>query len=131
MGGIKDGFNKFQTSLEDSGKKNKENWEETKEKSDKFLKKMKADWEGKTKKWQEDIEQKQMETKEQWNARKEKMNTDFKSWQNNVRDDWNEGLKQWNRSIIRGAWVFLLAMIPIIIVLYVIFAFITPIIPSF
>ena len=44
VGGIKDGFGKFQESLEEAGKKNQENMEKFKEKSGKFFKKMKTDW---------------------------------------------------------------------------------------
>ena len=57
------------------------------------------------------------------------MKADYDNWQNKVREDWNEGIKNWNKGVIKGAWVFLFAMIPIIIVLYILFAFIAPLFP--
>ena len=55
------------------------------------------------------------------------MKEDFQNWQNNVREDWKEGVKTWNRQIIKGTLMFLLAMIPIIVVLLLVIAILNPI----
>ena len=73
VSGIKDGFKDFQNSLEDQTKKNQELWENSKEKSGKFFKKVGQEFNKKIESWKTDMERKQLETKEQWENRKKKI----------------------------------------------------------
>ncbi|MFW9897671.1 MAG: hypothetical protein ACFFDO_00220 [Candidatus Thorarchaeota archaeon] len=120
VSGLKDGFEKFKTNLENQSLKNVENWEKAKGKVGNFFKKMNNNWDKQVKEWDEGIKEIQEQNKEQWEARKERIREDFERWQNNMRQDWNEGVKSWNRGMIKGAWIFLIVMIPIIIILFAI-----------
>ncbi|MHA1460661.1 MAG: hypothetical protein ACTSO8_04185, partial [Promethearchaeota archaeon] len=67
----------------------------------------------------------QTETKEQWDARKQKIGEDIKNWQEKSKKDWEKGLKSFRREMIKGSYMFLVFMIPILVVLFVIVALIT------
>ena len=41
----------------------------------------------------------------------------MEKWQDQTRKDWKDGVKQWNRGMIKGAYTFLIVMVPVIIVL--------------
>ncbi|MBD3255110.1 MAG: hypothetical protein GF383_08445 [Candidatus Lokiarchaeota archaeon] len=123
--GLKKGFEDFQKTLEEQSKKNLENWEESKQKVGKFFNNVKDDWEGQLNAWQQDMERIQLENKEQWEAKKRKIEQDFERWQDQTRKDWKDGVKSWNRSVIKGAYMFLIVMIPIIIVLVLVIWVIT------
>jgi hypothetical protein len=99
---------------------NQEQWNQNKDKIDKFFQETKENWDNKLMQWTADIEKKQIETKEQWEARKRKISEDFKSWQEKTRKDWEKGLKSWRREMIKGSYLFLVFMIPILVVFIVI-----------
>jgi hypothetical protein len=118
--GMKDGFEKFTTSLEEQTKKNAEVWEENKEKVNKFFSGVKEDWDEKLKKWTDDMEARSLETKEQWEAHRKKISNDFKNWQDKTQEKWNDGLKAFRKGFFRAyLWLFLL-IIPIIVILVVV-----------
>lgn len=117
---LKDGFSKFQKNLEEQSHKNVENWEKAKGKVENFFKKMTNNWDNQVTEWGDDIERIQEQNKENWEVKKQQIRTDIEQWQENVRQDFKDGVKSWNRGMIKGAWIFLIVMIPIIIVLFAI-----------
>ncbi len=58
--GIKGGFDKFQKSIEDQSKKNKEAWDGNKEKFNKFFKDAKQDWDAKIEALNTDMEKRKL-----------------------------------------------------------------------
>lgn len=99
---------------------NKKFWEENKDKMKTFFESVQEEWNEKIKKWAKDFNKKQIETKEQWEARKRKINEDIKAWQEKVRKDWESGFKSWRREMIKGSYLFLLFMLPILLVFFII-----------
>ena len=118
--GLKNGFDQFQKGLEEQSKKNVENWEEAQGKVGNFFKKLGDNWDNQVKEWQEGLEEFDEHNKEQWEAGLQKIQGDYNSWQENVRQDFKDGVKSWNRGMIRGAWMFIIIMLPILVVLFVI-----------
>ena len=117
---IKGGFDNFQNSLKEQSGKNKELFEENTEKVNKFFKDMKQDWDNKIKKWNAEMEKKQIESKEQWEARKKKIQQDIQSWQEKTREDWKEGAKTITRGFFKGYFMAILVILPIIIIIIVV-----------
>ena len=117
---IKSGFDNFSKSLEDMAQKNKEQWKENTDKVNGFFKGMKEKWDTQVQKWADDIEKAKQENDEKWQASVKKVENDFNSWQDQVRKDWKDGVKEWNKGVVKGAYIFLIAMIPIIIVFFVV-----------
>lgn len=122
INGIKDGFENFTTSLEGQSKKNKELWEENTEKVNKFFTGVKQDWEKKIQKWNAEMEQRRLETKEQWDAHKKKISQDFKNWQEKTQEKWEDGLKTFRKGFFRAYLWVLLLIIPILVIVIVVFA---------
>lgn len=118
--GIRDGFENFQKSLEQQSKKNKEIWEENKEKVNKFFKGVKQDWDNKIKEWNTEMEQRSLKTKEQWEAHKNKISQDFKNWQEKTRQEWQEGVKSFRKGFLKAYVWALILILPIIIIIIVI-----------
>jgi len=113
-------LNEWNKELQTMQLENQEQWNQNKDKIDKFFKETKQNWDNKLTEWTVDIQQKQIETKEQWEARKQKISEDFKNWQEKTRKDWEKGLKSWRREMIKGSYMFLVFMIPILVVFFVI-----------
>ena len=111
--------------LEKTHKENANAWENNIEKMTEFFKKNQESWDNKLKQWEADLEKKQIETKEQWEARKLKISEDVKNWQEKTKKDWEKGLKTFRREMIKGSYLFLVFMIPILVVFFVIVALIT------
>ncbi len=122
VNGIKGGFDDFQNSLKGQSMKNKELFEENTEKVNKFFKDMKQDWDNKIKKWNVEMEKKQIESKEQWETRKKKIQQDIQSWQEQTREDWREGVKQVRKGFLKAYWMTILLIIPIIVIIIVVLA---------
>jgi hypothetical protein len=120
--GIKDGFESFTSSLEEQSKKNKELFEENREKVNKFFKGVKQDWDKKIRKWTEEMEQRRLESKEQWDAHTKKISQDFKNWQEKTQEQWEDGLKTFRKGFFRAYLWILLLIIPILVFVIVIFA---------
>jgi len=109
-------------------KRHKENvdlWDGNLEKANEFFENNQRIWENKLNEWSTDFEKRQTETKEQWEARKKKIGEDIKNWQDNTKRDWEKGLKSFRREMIKGSYMFLIFMIPILVVVFVIVALIT------
>ena len=117
--GVKSGFDKFKTSLEDQSTKSKEFLEENKDKTNTFFKNIKDDWNKQIQKWSKDIEQRNLETKEQWETRKSKIQQDIKNWQEKTKKDWDDGLKSFRRGFFKAYFWFLVLTIPILIIVLV------------
>ena len=113
------------TELEKTRKKNTIAWENNFEKMNKFFRKNQESWDIKLKEWNADLEKRQIETKEQWEARTLKISEDIKNWQEKSKKDWEKGLKTFRWEMIKGSYMFLVFMIPILVVLFVIVALIT------
>jgi len=110
--------------------KNKEVWDKNKEQIDTFLSNTAQDWDNKFQIWVEDLKSKQIETKQQWEARTQKVREDIKNWQEETRKKWEEGVKAWRKELIKGSYLFLVFMIPILIVVFAIVALINWAIPD-
>lgn len=111
--------------LEKAHQDNSIAWENNLEKMNEFFKKTQESWDKKFKEWNADLEKRQIETKEQWDARKLKISEDVKNWQEKTKKDWEKGPKTFRREMIKGSYMFLIFMIPILVVLFVIVALIT------
>ncbi|MEJ2294615.1 MAG: hypothetical protein P8Y23_07565 [Candidatus Lokiarchaeota archaeon] len=105
-------------------KENKEQWDKNKENIEKFFQKSKDTWDLKLQEWRSAISRRQSESLAQWEARKQKISEDIKSWQEQTKKDWDNGLKTWRKEMIKGSYMFLIFMIPILIVFFVIVALI-------
>ena len=125
VSGIKDGFENFQKTLESQTQKNVEDLEGSKNNVDNFFNKMGENFNNKVKKWTDNIQKIQIENQEQWDAQTQTMQMEMEKWQDQTRKDWKDGLKSWNRGLIKGAYTFLIVMVPVIIVLVLVIWVIT------
>jgi nitrate/nitrite-specific signal transduction histidine kinase len=125
VSGIKGGFENFQKTLEDQSKKAVEDWEKSGDNVNKFFNNMSENWNKQFAKWRGDIEKAQIENQEEWEATTAKIKTDIEKWQDETRKDWKDGVKTWNRSVVKGAYMFLIVMVPVIIVLVLVIWVIT------
>jgi len=125
VSGIKDGFDNFQKTLEDQTKNSLENWEKNQKKVDSFFNKIGENFNSQIKKWNNDMLKMQIENQEQWEEQTAKIKQDMEKWQDQTRKDWKEGVSQWNRGMIKGAYTFLIVMVPVIIVLVLVIWVIT------
>jgi len=104
--------------------------EKSKENVDRFFLKLSENWNKQVKEWGGNIEKIHEQNKEQWEARKQRITEDIEKWQENARKDWKDGVKHWNRGWIKGAWVFMIVMIPVLVVLFIIAYIFTMVIRS-
>lgn len=125
VSGIKDGFENFQKTLESQTQKNVEDLEGSENNVDNFFNKMGENFNNKIKKWTDNIQKMQIENQEQWDAQTQTIQTEMEKWQDQTRKDWKDGLKSWNRGLIKGAYTFLIVMVPVIIVLVLVIWVIT------
>ncbi len=114
---LKDGFDNFQKTLQGQSKKSVEDLDKSKDKVNNFFSKMGENWNKQVAKWSKDVEDIQDQNREQWETRKQKIRDDVEKWQNQTRKDLKDGVKSWNRGMIKGAFTLLIITIPIIIVL--------------
>ncbi|MHA2035081.1 MAG: hypothetical protein ACW972_08050 [Promethearchaeota archaeon] len=127
--GIKSGFDKFQQSLEDQSKKNKEAWGENKDKFNKFFNNVKRDWDSKVKEWNADIEKRKIESKDQWEAHKNKVSQDFKDWQEKTKQDWKNGVATFRKGFFKAYLWFWALTLPILIVVIIVIVLVVGILP--
>ena len=113
-------LNQLTEDIQNYHLKNKENWEDNKEKITNFFKTSQLQWNDQLIKWNDEIKQKQNETEEEWEARKKKLSDDFNNWKDKSKRDWEKGLKTFRREIIKGSYMFLVFMAPILIVLIIV-----------
>ena len=113
-------LNQLTEDIQNSHLKNKENWEQNKEKIANFFKTSQQQWNDQIIKWNEEIKQKQSETAEEWEARRVKFADDFNNWKDKSKRDWEKGFKTFRREMLKGSYMFLLFMAPILIVLIII-----------
>ena len=125
ISGIKGGFDKFQKSLENQSKKNKETWEENKGNISTFFKDAKQDWDAKIKEWNADMEKRKIETEEQMEVHKKKISQDFKNWQDKTKQNWEDGVSSFRKGFLKAYLWILLLIIPILIIVVAVFAVIT------
>ena len=122
VSGIKGGFDNFQKSLQDQSKKSAENWgEKGQDNINNFFNKIGENWNNQIKKWTGDMQKMQIENQEQW----EEVQQEIEKWQDQTRKDLKDGVKTWNRSVVKGAYMFLIVMVPVIIVLVLVIWVIT------
>ncbi|MFX1500103.1 MAG: hypothetical protein ACFFDH_03965 [Promethearchaeota archaeon] len=120
INGAKGGFDNFTASLEKQAKKNEELWEENREKVDGFFNKIKQDWDSKIKQWNQEMEQRNLETKEQWEARKSKIQQEIKNWQDKTEKEWNDGVKAFRRGFLKAYIWALIIILPIIVLVIIV-----------
>ncbi|KKK40646.1 hypothetical protein LCGC14_0959870 [marine sediment metagenome] len=125
---LKDGFDKFQKSLENQTKKNKDFWTENKEKTNKFFTGLNQDWDNKIKEWDADIKKRKIETIEQFDAHKKKIGEDFNNWKEKTKKDWNDGVASVRKGFFKAYFWFLVLTIPILIIVIVVFVIINSLI---
>jgi len=113
------------TEIAQSHKENVDTWEGDLEKAKEFFKDNQQSWENKLNEWSTDFEKRQAETKEQWEARKQKIGEDITNWQDKTKRDWEKGLSSFRREMMKGSYMFLLFMVPILVVLFIVVALIT------
>ena len=118
-------FKEWGVELEKTHKENTNAWENNLENINEFFKKNQESWDKKFKEWEADLEKRQIETKEQWEARKLKISEDVNKWQEKTKKDWEKGIKTFRWEMVKGSYMFLVFMIPILVVLFVIVALIT------
>jgi len=125
ISGIKDGFDNFQKTLEGQTKTSVEDWEKSRNNVEIFFKGMGDNWNNQIKKWNDDIQRAQIESQEQWESQTAGIKSEISKWQDQTRKDWKDGVKSWNRGMIKGAYTFLIVMVPVIIVLVLVIWVIT------
>ncbi|MBN1216424.1 MAG: hypothetical protein JXA99_13420 [Candidatus Lokiarchaeota archaeon] len=110
----------FQNSLLEQHRKGIERWNQNQERIKDFFQNSKKKFDNQITIWKQDFKKKQIETKEQWELTKQKISQDYQNWQEKIKKDFNSGLKKWNRFWIKGSFIFLLFMTPILIVIIII-----------
>ena len=118
-------LNQLTEDIQNYHLKNKENWEQNKEKITNFFKTSQQQWNEQLTKWNEEIKQKQNESAEEWEARRIKFAGDFNNWKEKSKRDWEKGLKTFRREMIKGSYMFLVFMAPILVVLIIVVWLIT------
>ena len=118
-------LNQLTEDIQNYHLKNKENWEQNKEKIANFFKTSQQQWNDQIINWNEEIKQKQSETAEEWEARRIKLTDDFNNWKNKSKHDWEKGLKTFRREMLKGSYMFLVFMAPILVVLIIVVWLIT------
>ncbi len=113
-------FNQLTEDIQNSQLKNKENWAKNKEKITSFFKTSQQQWNDQLITWNEEIKQKQSETAEEWETRRIKLTDDFNNWKEKSKRDWEKGLKTFRREILKGSYMFLVFMAPILVVLIIV-----------
>lgn len=113
-------LNQLIKEIQESHQINKENWQQNKEKITSFFKTSQQQWNDQLTLWNEEIKQKQNETVEEWEARREKFAEDFNNWKEKSKHDWEKGFKTFRREMIKGSYMFLVFMAPILVVLIII-----------
>ncbi|HUW90901.1 MAG TPA: hypothetical protein VMV43_10370 [Candidatus Nanopelagicaceae bacterium] len=113
------------TEIAKTQNENVDSWDVNLEKFNAFFENNQRSWENKIKEWSTDFEKRQTETKEQWEERKQKISEDIKNWQDKSKRDWEKGLKTFRREMMKGSYMFLLFMLPILVVFFVVVALIT------
>ena len=95
-----------------------------------FFRESNAIWDAKLREWKSEINRRQSESLAEWDARKQKISEDIKAWQENTKRKWEKGLKAWRKEMIKGSYLFLVFMIPILLVFFVIVALINWLLPD-
>lgn len=120
----------WSNQLEEMQRENKEHWNKNKENIEKFFKESKSNWDAKLQEWKSEITRRQSESLADWETRKQKISEDIKSWQERTKKNWEKGLKTWRRELLKGSYLFLVFMIPILLVFFVIVALINWLLPD-
>ncbi len=126
---INTGFQQFQENLQNQLKANQENLEKNKQNASKFFTKIQDDWNKKVENWNKQVQDSQLKNQSQWEATKQQIRMDIENWEDKRRQDLKDGLKWWSWQSVKGAYLFLLIMIPIIIVLFLVFYIISKFFP--
>ncbi|TFG16369.1 MAG: hypothetical protein EU531_06710 [Promethearchaeota archaeon] len=116
--------------LEKLQNENKEQWNKNKENIENFFRESNALWDSKLQEWKSEINRRQSESLAEWDARKQKISEDIKAWQEDTKKKWEKGLKAWRKEMIKGSYLFLVFMIPILLVFFVIVALINWLLPN-
>jgi len=129
--GIMDGFQNLKKSFEEQNQEFISQSEENKNQFNQFFSSMKSKWDAQISKWKGDIESKQAETKQDWDSKMLKLKQDYGKWREQQKQEFKEGMKDFSRMSMKGAWQFLIFMIPIIIVMAIIMWILSVVLPGF
>ncbi|GAG59258.1 unnamed protein product [marine sediment metagenome] len=119
ISGIQNGFGVLKKSTEEQSKSFLEQSEENKNKFNQFFKNLKNKWDTQINTWQDEFKQKQEKTKLDWENKLQKIKGDYEKWREEQKQEFKEGMREFSRATIKGAYQFLLFMIPILVVVIV------------
>ncbi|MBN1801943.1 MAG: hypothetical protein JW891_10580 [Candidatus Lokiarchaeota archaeon] len=120
--GLQEGFKKFQTNMEQQAHKNKEQWDQNKDKASKFFADAKKKWDERLEKTIKDIKDYGDVSIEQLEAQKIKIKQDFEQWQDKTREDFSKGMKTLERGFLKYYIIGLLLVLPVVIIVVVVLA---------
>ncbi len=119
ISGIQNGFGVLKKSMEEQSKSFLEQSEENKNEFNQFFKNLKNKWDTQINTWQDEFKHKQEKTKFDWENKLQKIKGDYEKWREQQKQEFKEGIREFSRATIKGAYQFLLFMIPILVVVIV------------
>jgi len=119
ISGIQNGFGVLKKSTEEQSKSFLEQSEENKNKFNQFFKNLKNKWDTQINTWQDEFKHKQEKNKLDWENKLQKIKGDYEKWREQQKQEFKEGMREFSRASIKGAYQFLLFMIPILVVVIV------------
>ncbi len=119
ISGIQNGFGVLKKSTEEQSKSFLEQSEENKNKFNQFFKNLKNKWDTQINTWQDEFKHKQEKTKLDWENKLQRIKGDYEKWREQQKQEFKEGMREFSRATIKGAYQFLLFMIPILVVVIV------------
>ncbi len=130
ISGIQNGFGVLKKSMEEQSKSFLEESEENKNKFNQFFKNLKNKWDTQIGTWQEEFKNKQEKAKVDWENQLHKIKGDYDKWREQQKQEFKEGMREFSRATIKGAYQFLIFMIPILIILIIVVWVISNILPD-
>jgi len=128
--GIQDGFNVLKKSMEEQSNSFIDKSEENKNKFNQFFVDMKNKWDTQIKTWQNKIKSNQDMVKADWGNKMQNIKVEYEKWREQQKQEFKEGVKEFSRASIKGAYQFLIFIIPILIILIIVVWVISNILPD-
>ena len=130
VSGIQDGFKVLKKTMEEQSNSFLDQSEENKNKFNQFFISMKNKWDTQIKTWQNKIKITQDMVKVDWENKIHNIKNEYEAWREQQKKEFKEGMKEFSRASIKGAYQFLIFMIPILIILIVVVWVISNILPD-
>lgn len=130
VSGIQDGFNVLKKTMEEQSNSFIDQSEENKNKFNQFFISMKNKWDTQIKTWQNKIKSTQDMVKVDWGNKIHNIKNEYEEWREQQKKEFKEGMKEFSRASIKGAYQFLIFMIPILIILIIVVWVISNILPE-